>query len=228
MKAPVSIRLFTGFFLTHTGLLVMLLLVFFAPLFRGSSFGRISFHLAMSAAFIAGLLLLHQQTRQRLIALVLAALALTSRWLEPAWGSSPAVIAGEFFAALFFVYVAWSIFKQMLKASTITADTVSAAISLYLLIGIIFALLFACIDSMWTGSFHFPVQEAASARDTRAFLYFSFVTLTTLGFGDTVPVSDVARSFTILEAICGQMYIAVILATTVGKLIAHSGDRRTK
>jgi voltage-gated potassium channel len=74
-------------------------------------------------------------------------------------------------------------------------------------------------------SFHFSRALDAGGKD---FTYYSFVTLTTLGYGDITPVTDPARSLSLLEAVMGQLYLAVLVARLVGIHIAQSNEKKPR
>lgn len=79
------------------------------------------------------------------------------------------------------------------------------------------------IEGSRPGSFLIERAQVANADERlRQFMYYSFVTLTTLGYGDITPVSPAAKSFSFIEAVTGQIYIAVLIARLVGLHIAHS------
>jgi ion channel len=102
-----------------------------------------------------------------------------------------------------------------LRTRRVDDEHVYAALSAYLLAGIFAGLLYFEIETIWPGSFtsngtpipHFTLATA---------VYFSFVTLATLGYGDIVPQSEVARGVTVVEAIAGQLYLAVLVARLIG------------
>ena len=103
-----------------------------------------------------------------------------------------------------------------LRAPVIADEHIYAALSAYLLAGLAFGLLYWDIETVWPGSF----GEAGSGGAPAAFrlstaVYYSFVTLATLGYGDVVPKSEVARGLAVLEAVGGQLYIAVTIARLV-------------
>ena len=110
-----------------------------------------------------------------------------------------------------------------LRARVIGAEQVYAALNAYLLAGLFFGMLHWSIESAWPGSY----TEAGS--EPRAFglstaIYYSFVTLATLGYGDVVPRSEVARGVAVFEAVGGQLYIAVTVARLVGSYVQSSSD----
>ncbi|MCH8616588.1 potassium channel family protein [Sphingomonas sp. SM33] len=104
-----------------------------------------------------------------------------------------------------------SALKAVVTARIATKEVVYAALSTYLLAGIFFGQLHLSVESYWPGSYSGP-----SAFTEVSALYFSFVTLATLGYGDFLPKSDLARGLTIFEVIGGQLYLAVMVARLIG------------
>jgi hypothetical protein len=110
----------------------------------------------------------------------------------------------------------------------VTVDRILGAVCAYLLIGIGFAVTYSTLDLLNPASFRLPedlaMGMAAGTEDSfSVFVYYSFVTLSTLGYGDITPVTDAARTVSSLEAIAGQIYLAVIVAALVG---IHISSRR--
>ena len=109
-----------------------------------------------------------------------------------------------------------------MTAKDVYAEHVYAALSAYLLAGFSFGVLHWAIENSWPGSFseggsvstHFTLPTA---------IYFSFVTLATLGYGDIAPKSDVARGIVILQAVGGQLYVAAMIARLVGARLQTVG-----
>jgi hypothetical protein len=102
--------------------------------------------------------------------------------------------------------------RRALGAGPVDAERVFAALGAYLLAGVIFGICYWLLDQMWPASFGAPSESDLVMAHA---LYFSFVTLATLGYGDIVPASDAARGLAILEAVGGQMYLAVLVARLV-------------
>lgn len=108
-------------------------------------------------------------------------------------------------------------FRLILSEGTVTTGRIFAALDVYMMIGVVCGLLFNLIEEQWPGSFSvqggfLPAGGKVQLGHT---LYFSFVTLGTLGYGDILPVSGPARALAVMESIGGQMYLVVVVARLV-------------
>jgi hypothetical protein len=112
--------------------------------------------------------------------------------------------------------------RHALRAGKVNAEKICAALDAYLLLGLIFGVAYRLIDGTWPGSFTMAVEAPLSLG--RA-VYFSFVTLATLGYGDIVPASDAAAGVTIVEAMIGQFYLVVLVARLVSLYARADTDR---
>ena len=129
-------------------------------------------------------------------------------------------------SAAFFSYTTIFMLFDVVSSRRVTSHTISGAICVYVMIGLVWAFVFTAIDYMDSDAFVVaPVEEALASAEEEGLArpgrmgdmsYFSFVTLTGLGYGDTVPKSRVARSFAQFEAIVGQLFLAVLIARLVG------------
>lgn len=110
-----------------------------------------------------------------------------------------------------------------LQASRVATEHVYAALSAYLLVGLFAGVLHFEIEQAWPGSY---TSGGTALTDFPLFtaIYFSFVTLATLGYGDIVPRTDVARGVTLVEAVVGQLYLAVLMARLVSIYARASGE----
>ena len=134
---------------------------------------------------------------------------------------------------LFLGYVLRIVVRAVFKAKIITTDILCGAVSVYLLVGVLAGLLFVLIEYFSPGSFRVsnwttdPVaQQASFIEDPGWLLYFSFVTLTTVGYGDVLPASAVARSAAVLVAVIGQVLLMVQIARLVGMHVAQETETK--
>ncbi len=117
---------------------------------------------------------------------------------------------------LFFSYIACVMLSRILGEPVVSSDTIIGSVCVYLLIGISFAFFYMYIELLSPGSFsNTSAVVDGSGEGSAAFLYFSLVTLSTVGYGDVVPLTDFARTLAGLEGIIGQMYIAILIARLV-------------
>src|SRR5204863_7015600 len=101
-----------------------------------------------------------------------------------------------------------------------SADSIYGAFCGYLLVGLIFGHLYRCLEALSPGSFHGNADFMAHVQDERythfLLVYFSFVTLTTVGYGDITPASEATRGLAVVEAVIGQFYLAVLIGELIG------------
>ena len=129
-----------------------------------------------------------------------------------------AYAVSSFAAALGFVFLSvWAVAKQVVIGNEISANRVVGTVSLYLLLGVLWAILYAIVEQISAGSFS-GMSEPLTQGWSSDWLYFSFVTMTTLGYGDITPVHRIARTLSWLQAVVGQFYVAVVIAWLVSAL----------
>jgi hypothetical protein len=131
---------------------------------------------------------------------------------------------GAFSFTLFLLMALWICILQTYQQYKISANTLMGAICIYLLLGMIWTSLYAALYALDASSFR-GLSASANFHSTHEWAYFSFVTMTTLGYGDIVPVSQAARTLAIVQAIAGQFYIAMLVAGLVG---AYLVERRSE
>ena len=116
---------------------------------------------------------------------------------------------------LFYCWATWIAAKQVLFSGTIDRNKIVGAICIYLLMGLIWTLLYLSVAQAVPGAFNGLEQRVWYDNFADA-AYFSYVTLTTLGYGDITPVTPVARFLVYMEAIVGVFYMAILVASLIG------------
>jgi hypothetical protein len=130
-------------------------------------------------------------------------------------------------SALFFAFLIWNLLHDLNTRDRSTSERIFGALCAYVFIGLLFALIFAHLEYRNPGSFSFSndllaAQTAGESSLLPVFTYFSFVTMTTLGYGDISPVAEHARTLAWLEALLGQLYLAVMVAGFVALHISEN------
>jgi hypothetical protein len=108
--------------------------------------------------------------------------------------------------------------RSIFQEQDVTKDTIAGAAAVYMLFALMWSFLYGVLDLIEPGSF--AVSESQTLGERNIFLYYSFVTLTTLGYGDIIPVSYIAASLAVLEAVFGQLYLVVLVAWLVGMYVS--------
>lgn len=126
---------------------------------------------------------------------------------------------------LYYAVVFFIIMRRVLDATPVTSDKICGAVSAYLLIGIIWAIIFALFQTINPASFSIPETLLSDKAWGLWSIYFSFVSLTTIGYGDITPLTPAAQTYAWLEAVFGQIFLTVLVARLVALHIVHNGSR---
>lgn len=200
-------------------LLAMLSQIVLAPLLIYSLAGRVAVRLVTGAVLTAALWTVGA-TRINLVGFGVALAAL----LGAALSSDPTFAVIELaLRALFVAYVAGAILWNVLQSEQVTFDTIAGAICAYMLLGLVWAPIYLLIEKVHPGAFDIPNtwRLGANGDIDPAMVYFSYVTLTTVGFGDIKPTGPIAGGFVVLEAVTGPLYLAITVARLVGLHISR-------
>lgn len=211
-------------------LLISLLFFFLLHTFlAGHHLARYFVPTLLLVTLVTNIYLFGDNRMASLVASVLGLVTLVLRWAMSVSESHMLLLIGEGAGALFFAFIAMLILAAVLQAKTVTGDIVSGALCVYLLIGLVWAFLFLLLNSVHPGSFRLGEEVTTTTGQAHSgpaqlslFLYFSFVTLSTVGYGDILPLTGPAHGLAALEGIIGQFYMAVLVARFVGLHLVHS------
>lgn len=187
---------------------------FFAQVINESFFLDIIF----SAVMVSAVLTLSREKKSRFVVILLVLPCLVLLWLHLPDSSDEIFLAGTALQAVFNFFMVFIIMWFVFQAPVITRDILSASIVAYLFVALFFAKSFLVLEILSPGSF--SISSDRIMADPSVMKYFSFVTLTTLGYGDVVPISDQAKTMAISEALIGQIYLTVLIARLVGMYAA--------
>ena len=152
--------------------------------------------------------------RHRRIAVGLAAISVLANGAALSVGGVP-LWAGNGASLIFLAYTTYLLLRAVVGSANVTPEIVAGALAAYVMVGLTWAIAYGVVESHWPGSVHFPgdITEAGFSD----LLYFSFVSLLTIGYGDVLPVSRAARTLVLLEGLLGMAFSTVLLAVLVGK-----------
>jgi len=121
---------------------------------------------------------------------------------------------------LFCLFTVFCMLRYLMRAKKVSADVLSGAVSTYLLFGISWAMIYALIELSAPNSFSVGSVFGSHALEKWAtFNYYSFMTLTTVGYGDIIPVTTAAQSFAVLEAVTGVLFVALLVSRLVSMYV---------
>lgn len=195
-------------------LVALVLLVISAPFVEKLSFGTAVEAVLLTLVFLSGVLAVGGRRRTLIWAIVLVAPALTAKWaihLNPN-------IAQEIFIGsgiVFVGFVAFHLFRFILTAPRVNSEVLCAGAATYITLALLWAFAYALLARLDPGAFVFSVPPPDQPMKGFTPIYFSFITLSTVGYGDITPATGSARMLAMTEAVSGTFYVAVVIARLV-------------
>jgi voltage-gated potassium channel Kch len=168
------------------------------------------------------------QHRRRLYVIMLTPVVAIDLWIMTLGGGDGLSALGSLFHVGFLGFTGAAILNHIGREKRMTLDTILGGVSVFLLIGVTFGYVFSTVETVFPGSLLHgdamlkPTANASGQVERRPeAIYFSFITLTTVGYGDIVPARSLARVLAILEALLGQIFLTTFLAFLVGNYLAQ-------
>ena len=205
----------------------MLLLLLLQPFFYNFDFGMDLLRLFFLLTLATALYSISDNKRRLTVGLILAFVAVSAIGSSFVTERKGLLELGFVVFISFLAFIAVNILRHVFKAGEVTADKVYGALCVYLLIGFIWASAYFVMESYAPGSLELDgIALATRAGSMEAMLskclYYSYVTLTTLGYGDIQPTNPSTQALAYVEALTGQLYLAVLVARLVALHIVHS------
>lgn len=208
---PIKYRLLLG---------SLLLLSILSPFPNDSSVAKVVNVVLLQIVLLTCVLAVRQYRRLFWIAAALGLIAFCDISLEYADQDAELHTSSFIWTSLFFVVLGTTFMVDILRAPNISFDQISGALCVYLIIGTVWSFLFAIVLKYDPAAIKFPHTSQSETHLSGTLTYFSFVTLTTLGYGDIHPVSQSARTLCWVEAVIGQIFMTVLVARLVGLNLA--------
>lgn len=209
-------------------LLLSALLLFFvlSPIFNTKT-GSFYFGILFTIVLLFSVLVITHTKWFILLAILLATLVIIGTWSGIIYKPIRVVTLIETaLTAVFFIIIIATVLSHVIRDRTITLNTLLGAICGYLLIGLFWSFIFIFIHYNDATAFNMSDSTRAGlGPELQNFIYYSFVSLTTLGYGDITPVAGFAKTFSWMEAATGQIYLTVWIAHLVGMYVAHRTPR---
>jgi len=204
-------------------LICLLVMILFYPVL---SFRKVLLkNILFTAIIFFGTFSLNFIKRAQKFLIVSGTVTICLTWLDHFFPNNVLDLVFSFSFFFFNLFIVIFMVRHIAKSKKVNVTIIINSINGYLLIGILGAVLLAMAELLQkflyhldTGAINFAGGTAQGFHD---FLYFSFVTLTTLGYGDVTPVSGFAKSATIIIAVTGQLYLTILIAMLVGKFLSR-------
>ena len=197
-------------------LVALAILLIAAPFVEELQGGHLILSVLFSLVLLAAVLAVAKRKRSLAIALVLVIPALTARWINFFRPDLVHPAAFLICALLLLAFVIGHLLYFILHAPVVTVEVLCASIAAYLMLGLTWTVAYWLVDQLTPGgAFSFNIGRGPQSMNGFTGLYFSFITLSTVGYGDITPVSRAARWLAATEAMIGMLYVAVLIARLV-------------
>ncbi len=219
----------TGIWVTEIGLSVftgLLALEVFvvAPLASLGVLGTGLIDVVFTLLLIYGALALHPGRMLRVLVGIIVGIAIALRWMA-AWHPGAWMVAtGSLLVVVTLACFAAIVLQRVFEPGPVTRHRIHGAVCAYLLCGLMWAAAYTCIEQVFPQAFSLSGGAGLGGNLRSRFIYFSFVTLTTVGYGDILPVHPLARTCVVAEALTGQLFPAII----IGGLVSSALHARLK
>jgi hypothetical protein len=241
MKQNISSRLFLGkkreeveltqkrLVRNNTILLLALVVNLFIP--RGAEIGSVIKFFALitiSVIVYSSSMSLAFSKRFKNIIYPLSGITILFSWVDFYVESEIISMVSYFLLTTYFFVIGFAMIVHLIIEKKVKASTLLNAVNSYLFLGYIFSFIFLLgeiINKLVLGSTHYLVKFPEGFTPTvQGYLYYSFVTLTTLGYGDIIPITRFAQMLAVIISVSGQVYMTMLLALLVGRFISEPKD----
>lgn len=181
---------------------------------------RIPFPLLITILIVTSILIIQTSPKKRILTYVLIAILLVFLFISNSYEQSDELELTAFiFLFIYFSFITYFLFKDLIRSKKVTGSVIIGAFAGYFMIGVITFFIFAFLNNTYPDTLNIDSDSEGGIQDT---FYFSFITLTTIGYGDFAPTSSLGQRIAILEGLIGQFYLAIVMAILVGKYLSRN------
>jgi voltage-gated potassium channel len=207
-------------------LIALAVLIFTLPFVEQIRGGDLIESILVTLVLILSVLAVGGRRRSLMTAMVLVMPTVIGKWGNHLWPDRVPPAAYLLPELVFLVFVVVNLLRFILRAPRVNTEVLCAAIAGYLLIGLLWIVAYMLVARTVPDSFTITAGPAGQrAMDGFTAFYFSFATLTTIGYGDITPTSNVARMLAVMEAVTGMFYIAILISRLVA---LHTSNQQTQ
>ncbi len=204
-------------------LVALVVLLATVPLVDEFIVGELVESVLITVVLLSAVVAVGGRRRSLVTGLLLVAPAVACKWVDHAWPHRIPPEVTQAAAILFLSFVTFRLLHFILTAPRVNSEVLCAAVAVYLILGLTWGFSYLLVANLNPRAFAFTIASDPNPAMVRfQSLYFSFVTLTTVGYGDIVPVSKVARLLAVAESTAGMLYTTILIARLVA---LYSGNR---
>ena len=186
---------------------------------------RILTYSILAMLIISGPMAVGRKRKRRFVTMALAVIMISLGYVSTTNQSWQIDFVAYLAGTLFFLDMIYLLSRSLLvEQNRVTGETLWGAINIYLLFGMMFAFLYSAVLALNPGAFQGGILENENQDITQSMVYYSFVTMTTLGYGDITPKIHVAATLAYVQALIGQLYVAILIARLVSLYSTQSEE----
>jgi Ion channel len=210
---------FSYLFATQVSLVVLF------PYLAKPGLSTVVFRLVGALVFVAAVYAVSDKRWQWITGLIFAVPAGVLNAISTLHSESSLAVPSMVSTLMFLGFTLITLLRAVLRTETVTRDTIYGALSVYFLMAFVWGIAYLLLETLQPGGLSMdPGRHPKHTVDWFDCMFYSFVTLTSLGYGDIVPIGAQVRSLSILEAVSGIMYVAVLVARLVGLYAARKSE----
>lgn len=210
----------------------LIIAVVVAPLLEATRLGDLIQLCCLTLVFVSAVFINWKQRTKFSLFAAAAILSLALHWWSFFFPDDNVSILRFVASFLFLGFTAALLLKSIVRRDEVTPNAILGSICVYLLLGLMWALGYSALTYMQVSPFDLPETPLGDSTNNppslATLLYFSFVTMSTLGYGDITPQTDLARTLTWMQSVTGQFYLAVLVARLVSAMPKHDRSEAPK
>ncbi len=195
----------------------IIMLLVLSSVLEGHEYGFLVLNITSSIVFVLGIYAAGRNKRNVILLIILGLPWFLSEWIFTR--SSETIFA----SILFFLFISGTLFAHILHTKKVSADTLYAAVCTFLLLGLLWASIYNYLEYISPGIIFIKNNsDVVTTLTSNEYIYYSYTTLTTLGYGDITSLTSIGRMISVLEAIAGQLFLAFLVARLVAIYTANA------
>jgi voltage-gated potassium channel len=207
----------------HPIFLAGLLTFFILPeLLEKVFFVKVHFPLLITILIVTSILIIQTSPKKTALSYLLILILIVFLFFWNNYKQSQELnMAAYILLFIYFSFITFFLFKDLIRSKKVTSSVIIGAFAGYFMIGVIVFFIFAFLENAYPDTLNVDLGSEGGMEDT---FYFSFTTLTTIGYGDFAPTSSLGQRIAILEGLTGQFYLAIVMAILVGKFLSRNSE----